>query len=233
MQPNPFMPPIHRRPPLFEVDKYEWPDEWRILLMGQTGSGKTYLAKRLMDQKYGKVPIVVYQSKPRVASLDRLAVKRVATVAALQSELKRREIEPMIILKPSPEAAMDRETTEAFSKVVFEAKVPLLIYIDEIAGFTRFSPVPAKWFGILITQGRELDKGVIMAAQEPAWLPRLVYAECQAVGKLYTSGEANDKAIVRNLPTPVALTPVPDYPHGLVWWDSRDRTHAYQFRRCQ
>lgn len=225
------LPAYRGRYPLFLVDQYRWPTKYRILILGQTDSGKTYLAKRLLDQQYGRVPIVVYQSKPVVRSLDKLDVARTDKLSQLTSMIKRAK-EPFIIYHPDPVEAQLRETTEEFCRIMLYAKGPSISYIDEVSHFTGFSPIPAKMFAAYITQGREMGKGIIMAGQEPAYLSRFIYAESQAIFRMYLHGGVNLKAIRDKLPTPISLVPLPPDRHALVAWDIRDREHAYPFRRC-
>lgn len=226
------LPAIGARAPLFFVDKYSWPTESRILILGQTGSGKTYLAKRLLDRVYGKIPLVVYQSKPRVASLDKLDCPRVKTVEELAKFFRGNKRDPLVILKPDPVQAQLRETTEAFSHLMLYSKGPVIVYLDETSHFTSFSPLPAIQFAALLTQGREMGKGVIMAAQEPAYLPRMVYAESQVIIRMYIHGNVNLKALRDKTPFALAVTPLPAGKHALVVWDTRDRDHAFAFRRA-
>lgn len=226
------LPAVGGRAPLFAVDNFEWPDNYRVLVLGQTGCGKTYLSKRLLDQKYGKVPIVVYQSKPIVRSLDKLYAVRVKTAQELVRYLRGKTREPLIIVKPGPTESQLRSTTEEFSHLMLYSRGPVLVYIDEISHFTGFSPMPALQFGALITQGREMGKGVIMAAQEPAYLPRYVFAESSLIFRMYIHGNLNLKAVRDKLPLPLAVTPLPTGKHAVVVWDLRDRDHAYPFRRA-
>lgn len=226
------LPDLGGRAPLFFVDRYTWPTKYRILILGQTDSGKTYLAKRLLDQKYGDWPIVVYQSKPRVRSLDKLVAERPRNIAELSRYFRGTKRPPLTIFKPLPDVGHLRETTEAFARLMLYCRGPVLVYIDEVSHFTQFSPLPAPMFAALITQGRELDKGVIMAAQEPAYLPRFIYAESQVIIKMYLHGAVNLKAVRDKCPLPLAVTPTPTSAHGLVLWDIRDKPNAYPFRRC-
>ena len=220
--------PLLIRAPLFDANTFTWPPSDRILILGQTGAGKSWLGKRLLDQVYGKVRIVVFQSKPRVGVLDKLAVRRLKTLKGLPAAINK---EPMVILKPDPVLADDRGFTEDFSEMMLYERHPLIVYIDEEASFTGFSPLPAKKFAALVTKGRELDKGIIMAAQEPAYLPRMVYAESQIIFRMYVHGLTNLKAIRDKLPAPLADTPLPPGAHAFVMWDIRDRNRAYAYRK--
>ena len=226
------LPATPGRAPLFFVDRFDWPSHYRMLILGQTGCGKTYLEKRPMDQKYGKVPLVVYQSKPRVGSLDKLDCVRVKSNEKLAKYLRGNKREPLVIFKPTLETAQLRETTEEFCRLMLYSKGPLIAVIDETSHFTSFSPLPSVMFAALITQGRELGKGVIMAAQEPAYLPRMVYAECSTIFRMYVHGGTNLKALRDKLPYPLAVEPLPNASHALTVWDIRDREHAYAFRRA-
>ena len=216
--------------PVFPTSQYDWPDDNRVLILGQTGSGKSYLARKLLNVKYGRLPILVYQSKPKVGVLDRLKADRAKRVP----DAIRRLVSgaPLVILKPDPIEALERETTEALCEAVLYLEGDLLLYIDEIAAFTSFRPLPAPNFAALLTQGRELGKGVMMAAQEPAYLPRVVYAESQVIFRMYVHGEVNLKAIRDKLPRALAETPLPVGEHSFVLWDNRERRRAYPFRRA-
>ena len=216
--------------PLFVSADYDWPDDNRILILGQTGSGKSWLARKLLNVKYCRLPILVYQSKPKVGVLDRLAAARAKTVSRAIRQLA--DGEPLVILKPDPIEALERSTTEELCERVLYLEGDLLLYIDEIAAFTSFRPLPAPNFAALLTQGRELGKGVMMAAQEPAYLPRVVYAESQVIIRMYVHGEVNLKAVRDKLPRALAETPLPPGQHSFVLWDSRLRDRAFSFRRA-
>jgi hypothetical protein len=209
---------------VLDSSNYEIPYEWRVLFLGQTRSGKTYACRRLIDRHYGKVPILLYQTKPADPILDKMKVPRFRTL----KQVIRHSKEPFVIFKPSPLEAEEPSTSEEMFRWLLTQRDRIL-WVNEVAAVTRETPRPPRAFAAYVKQGQGLGLGLWMEAQEPAYLPRILFSEASAIWKGYISNDVSAKAIRQKAPSVLSEPIAAGDRHGFHMWDSRVRGKAFYF----
>jgi hypothetical protein len=211
-------------PAILDTTNYEIPYEYRVLFIGQTRSGKTYACRRLIDRWYGRVPIILYQTKPADPILDKMHVPRFRTL----KQVIRHSREPFVIFKPSPIDAEEPNTTEELFRWLLTQRDRIL-WVNEMAAVTRETPRPPRLLAAYIKSGQGLGLGLWGEVQEAAYLPRILFSEASVIWRGYISNEVSAKAIRQKAPSVLSEPILASDKHGFHLWDSRVRGKAFYF----
>lgn len=142
-----------------------------ISIFGGTGSGKTHLSLHLLEainqQVQYLIPTFIIDSK-RAGDFDKLKKQGLAVAYETIPPLRNKNGAPYIIWEVLED---DKETYDAFFKMIYDSKMPCIIYIDELSNLTGRTGIPPRYMGILWKQGRGLKQSVFCVSQTARYVP--------------------------------------------------------------
>lgn len=138
-------------------------DSDRVAIFGTTGSGKSYRATRLLA------------TYPRVAVIDpkfEFELPGAEIVSRYDPKLARQ------IFRPYADAPI-WEQTEPFLEDLWRARLPGVVYADEVNDLSRSSRAINPVWNRIIRQGRSAGVCAWSASQRPVDVPSTIFTEAQ------------------------------------------------------
>lgn len=228
-----------------ELKAVALPTSARGFLVGGTGTGKTTLAERLIQTFQTSNPtakILILDSKPRFRAewqVNGISAARLYKKWGYGGFFPGSYVLPLV--DPSSElravwrsgghvaiAQVERKSYVEALRIVasrfyedYGARIPRLVYVDEVADFYDGSgraaiddPIQA-----IARAGRERNVSLLVATQRPKGVPKSLLTE---MSQLYMFGLdwRDDQEHLRDMGLPDDA-PYPEWDHSFLFWDKR------------
>lgn len=145
----------------------------RAAIFGQTGSGKTTLARVFCQDRQN---VIVCDPKRRIDWPGYYVLRDWRELNRIDPTAVRK-----IVYKPTHDDINKNKgaVINAFFRWVFERE-NCLLYVDELSMISRGDDYPS-YYGMCLTQGRELGIEVISGTQRPTYIPQIAMSEAEHI----------------------------------------------------
>jgi hypothetical protein len=181
----------------------------RTYIASETRMGKSYTTRKIVENVYGHVPIIIIDPEGEYSSL-REKYSFVIIGKDVPLEVETAEFMAEWVLKENVSVIIDtsmikddKEYVDSFLNQFFyretTSRKPYLIIIEEAEDYAAEKGAPGTFLGITAVLARKGGKrgiGVIYVGHRPAWISKGVLSQCpnKAVGKIEsTDFEALEK----------------------------------------
>jgi hypothetical protein len=163
------------------MTNFTYPHEYRVFYGGQTRSGKTLAMVQLVGVHFGRVPIILLDTK-NTKALRTLRAHHVKTLPELAKYLH----EPLVVYHPSG-VWKSPQGLDAFCSLMYEKMRPGIVGIDEVGELNNGRAIPMPGFADMISRLQEFGGGVHMGAQRPKNIPIIAVSEAMLQFKFWLS----------------------------------------------
>lgn len=173
----------------------------RFAVCGRSGSGKTYLEKWLMFRS--SLKWVVIDSKHDPGFDEMTTVDGLLTPARI---VKKWDGSKVIVIRPTSREN-DAKILDGYIEELHESYDNFGVCVDEVYQVALGSKAGPGLTG-LVTRGRARKQAAILGSQRPAWVPRFVFSESNAVVVMALTLKQDRERIYEMTEQKIVLTPV-------------------------
>ncbi len=173
----------------------------RFAVCGRSGSGKTYLEKWLMFRT--KLKWVVIDSK-HDPGFDDLSIQEGLIAPARIS--KKWDVSQVLVIRPASREN-DAKILDEYLEELHESYDNFGVCIDETYQVALGAKAGPGLTG-LVTRGRARKQACVLGSQRPAWVPRFVFSESNAIIVMSLTLKQDRERIYEMTEQKIVMTPV-------------------------